>query len=85
MWRPRDHIPGWAERARAVGGGGRPPSGSWVVGRGSAGVSDGYGHVRRRRGDFLGFRGGSLYIEVEGARKLQMRCGLRPRDRDQML
>ena len=41
---------------------------------------------RRRR---LGFRGkekenfgGGLYIGIEGARRVQMRCGFRPRDRD---
>ena len=32
-----------------------------------------------------GFRGRDLYIEVEGARKLQMRYGFRPRGRDRTL
>ena len=32
-----------------------------------------------------GFEEGVLYIEVEGARKLQMRCSFRPCNRDQTL
>ena len=28
------------------------------------------------------FRRGVVYIGIEGARRVQMRCGFRPRDRD---
>ena len=56
----------------------------------------GGGHVRRRGsgGDdfFLGFRGEGeirkrrgVYIGIEGARRVQMRCGFRPHDRDRTL
>ena len=41
---------------------------------------------------FLGFGeegpmdfGGGLFIDIEGARSIQMRCGFRPRDRDRTL
>ena len=41
---------------------------------------------------FLGFRGegeirktGGLFIGIGGARRVQMRCGFRPRDRDRTL
>ena len=49
--------------------------------------------VQRRRDGILrvlgeedpGFSGRGLFIDVEGARKLQMRCGLRPRDHDRTI
>ena len=31
------------------------------------------------------FRMGEIFIGIEGARRVQIRCGFRPRDRDQML
>ena len=31
------------------------------------------------------FREGGVYIGIEGARSVQMRCGFRPRDRDRTL
>ena len=84
-----------------VGLGGRPRAwrrGCGPVPRGGAGVaaekcpagSDVSGSARRCF--FLGFRGEGeirkrrgVYIGIGGARRVQMRCGFRPHDRDQTL
>ena len=44
-------------------------------------VDEELGFREEGEGDFLGV----LYIEVEGARSVQMRCGFRPRNRDRTL
>ena len=56
-------------------------------------MSVGGGCVRRRREELdLGLGGeepwiseGGVYIGISGARRVQMRCGFRPRDRDRTL
>ena len=81
-------------RRAAVGGADRMTSGSLRVAAGGGGeASDAGGHVRRgarrisrvRVGRDPGFSGRGLYIGIEGARRVQMRCGFRPRDHDRML
>ena len=43
------------------------------------------GGIFRVRGEMdPGLKWRGLFIEVEGARKLQMRCSFQPRDRDRM-
>ena len=73
------------------GGGGDVSRAHWLRVAAQRRPADG-GHVRRRRERFLGFRGGrrsekggDLFIAIEGARRVQMRCGFRPRDRDRTL
>jgi len=65
-------------RWTADGGGGFVRPKTYMSGRRSADF-----RVWGRRDPGFGMRG--LYIGVEGARELQMRCGLRPRDRDRTL
>ena len=44
------------------------------------------GGIFRVRGEMdPGLKWRGLFIEVEGARRVQMRCGLRPRDHDRTL
>ena len=76
-----------APRASAAAGGGRGHVAAsylwWRCVRQPADVS---GRAEREIRDSgsgdPGMKWRGLYIGVEGARKLQMRCGLRPRDRD---
>ena len=91
---------GAGPRARVGGGGELVPRGhvaaaGWMAAAGGRCPAGG-GHVRRRGsgGDvfFLGFRGEGeirkrrgVYIGIEGARRVQMRCGFRPRNRDRTL
>ena len=85
--RPGQEGRGWARWDWRRGADGVTGGGTRLV---AAMRPAGVGHVRRgaegkfrvRDGGDPEFRGGGLFIEVEGARKLQMRCGLRPRDRD---
>ena len=88
--------PRWASGARrgppgpaAEEGGDGPRGAPRLAGGGGGRCLAGDGRVRPARGVFLGFRGGDprfgmrgLYIGIEGARRVQMRCGFRPRDRD---
>ena len=75
---------GWGDEAGAGGGEWRSATGQR---RGWPDMSGGGGY------EILGFRGrrpgiwngGGLFIGIEGARRVQMRCGFRPRDRDRTL
>ena len=92
--------PRWARSGPDLGQEGRRGGARWRRRRGDMAAldwtRDGGGHVRHtvdvsggaRKGETRvssGFRGRDLYIGMEGARKLQMECGFRPCDRDQML
>ena len=89
---PRGLYAGRAGRARWRSAGGHV-SRSDRLGAAARFCPLGGRHVRWRRERVFrvsgeedpGFGYGGLFIEVEGARKLRMRCGLRPRDRDRTL
>ena len=86
-----------AGRRCGRGRGGRRPRGGWrLAGRGGgrcpARPDTSVGADLAGMFFFLGFRGEGeirkrrgVYIGIEGARRVQMRCGFRPHDRDRTL
>ena len=71
-WRRRV---GWRRRADDVRPGADTSVGADLAGMFFLGFR-GEGEIRKRRG---------VYIGIEGARRVQMRCGFRPHDRDRTL